>query len=123
MSRSDSTRRLIAALLLFFFLGLQLTSARSTSHEHLPHAHLASSASHAGDHAGDHDDGGHGGHLKRYSHVHDHNPNDHTHDLALRPTMQPLVTPPPCGWQQCLHNMPAVIHPLPLERPPKPLAA
>ena len=160
-----SSRRVIAMLLLICVLGLQQSSACSTSHEQVRHSHRVDSASHASDlHDGDgasaadivyagqhghsHDDDGepdshnadndhhghnghtgqgthgkHGGHGQKFSHVHDHNPGDHTHDIALRPTIKPVTALPPCGWQPAPLAMPAVRHPLPLERPPRYLNA
>lgn len=147
------SRRVIAMLLLICVLGLQQSSACSTSHEQVRHSHRVDSASHtadlhdggstaandiryAGQHGHSHDDndgGGdhdghgthdeHGGHGKKFSHVHDHNPGDHTHDIPLRPTIKPVTALPPCGWQPALLAMPAVRHPLPLERPPRHLTA
>ena len=138
-----SSRRVIAMLLLICVLGLQQSSACSTSHEQVRHSHRVDSASHtadlhdggttstndisyAGHHGHSHDDDGdddHYGHGKKFSHVHDHNPGDHTHDIPLRPTIKPVTALPPCGWQPALLAMPAVRHPLPLERPPRHLNA
>lgn len=142
-----SSRRVIAMLLLICVLGLQQSSACSTSHEQVRHSHRIDSPSHAADlHDGDgtatadigaagqhghsHDDDGehdahgkHGGHGQKFTHVHDHNPGDHTHDIALRPTTKPVTALPPCGWQPAPLAMPAVRHPLPLERPPRQLNA
>lgn len=84
MRLNSSSNRVIAAILMFFVLGLVFVNARSTSHGQFEHHHVD-----GGHHAGE--DG------KQYGdaaitassgidtdHWDQHDPGDHTHDVPLR---------------------------------------
>jgi len=80
---SSATSRLVAAFLLFFVIGLQFVSAKSTSHELDAHTEHADGSHHA-----DASDVESDAVLVLLSdmgqeHSHKHDPSDHTHDIPL----------------------------------------
>lgn len=106
--------RVVAAILLFMMLGLSMVNAKSTSHEpigYMQHAHDAQ----AGDSNIDGADGS-----DAVSHQsHEHDPIDHTHDIALR--FLPMASLPSFlpSWEERRASSMSGIHSFPLERPPR----
>jgi hypothetical protein len=112
----SSTQRLVAAMLLIFFVGFLMMSARSSSHGEISHHHQAGHTHHDEDPAET---------LGDIEHTHAHNPLDHSHDIPLHTSI--AIRPAPTFFRGWLSSTPLPPHSpflLPLERPPKsPLAA
>ncbi|RJG08398.1 hypothetical protein [Massilia cavernae] len=125
MKLGCSHYRLIAAIVMFFMMGLQFANGHSTSHLQLEHRHPGVAAYESaadGGHHHDHDDVPT---LDEESekHTHKHDPGDHTHDLPLRlvrATIEFAFLP---DWHPAT---PVSVHSntlYPLERPPKRVSA
>ena len=111
MNLCRATVRLILALMMISMLGLSLWGAKSGSHVLLPHTHQR-------DASPDDADAIESSELSA-THLHKHNPGDHTHDIPLLPVPfgVPSVTADD-GYQRQTVRFPSVILPLP-DKPPK----
>ena len=111
MNLCRATVRLILALMMISMLGLSLWGAKSGSHVLLPHTHQLDAST-------DDADAIESSELSA-THLHKHNPGDHTHDIPLLPVpfRVPGVTADD-GYQRQTVRCPPVILPLP-DKPPK----
>ena len=116
--------RVIAAVLMFFMLGLQFVNAQSTSHLQFEHAHQKAASPEAAGHGHHHDeDLAPADDEPARKHTHKHDPGDHTHDLPLRLVLAGIAFAFLPDWRPAA---PVTVDSKtldPLERPPKSAAA
>lgn len=116
---SSITGRLVAVTLLFFVLGLQFVSAKSTSHELVAHTQHADGSHHVNA-----DESEEGAVPLLFSdagedHSHKHDPSDHTHDIPLHLALESTTSTFTAIWVIQSPKQLYSVSTIPFERPPK----